>query len=87
MANNLGRAQNGHGIFKKILTALGKRNQGELLRRMWYSAGVPAVDAGSQTTYPVEIGDLAYDTTNGHAYVCTVAPAAGAAATFVKMHA
>jgi len=56
-------------------------------RAKWSAAGTPAVDANSHGTYPVQTGDLAWDYTNGYAYICTVAPAASTAATFVKLHA
>ncbi len=56
-------------------------------RAKWHSDGTPAVDAASQATYPVAVGDLAWDYTNSYAYIATVAPTANTAATFVKMHA
>jgi hypothetical protein len=52
---------------------------------MWESDGIPAVDAGSQATYPVKKGDLAFDYTNNKIYVCSVAPTAEANATFVEI--
>jgi hypothetical protein len=87
MADNLNKAPHNDQLMKKAMTALGKRSLQHLTQRLWYSEGVPAVDAGSQATYPVATGDFAYDITNNHVYVCTVAPTAGVAATFVKMHA
>jgi hypothetical protein len=56
-------------------------------RAKWSANGTPAVDAGSQASYPVQTGDLAWDYSNSYAYICSVAPTANTAATFVKMHA
>ncbi len=56
-------------------------------RAKWHSNGVPAVDNGSQATYPAKVGDLAWDYNSGHAYICTVKVSATTSATFVKMHA
>ena len=55
-------------------------------RSIWHSAGVPAVDANSHTTYPIKVGDFAIDTTNSNAYICSVAPTANTAATFILMN-
>jgi len=56
-------------------------------RRCWYSeAADPAVDAGSQAAYPVQIGDPAYRVDSDEAFICSVAPAAATAATFIQVH-
>lgn len=75
--------------FKKLgLSANGpKAGLAAMKRRCWWAKGVPAVDSGSQAAYPVQIGDPAFDNTNTDAYICTVAPAASTAATFVKCNA
>jgi hypothetical protein len=77
-------------VFDKICLKLTwpRGSIGGIRRRAkWSAAGTPAVDAGSQATYPVAVGDLAWDYTNSYAYICSVAPTANTAATFVKMHA
>jgi len=77
-------------VFDKVCLKLGwpRGSIGGLRRRAkWYAAGTPAVNAGSQATYPVATGDLAWDATNSYAYICTVAPTANTDATFVKLHA
>lgn len=90
MSDNLIAAKNGGNILNKICLKLGwGRGTIGAIRKVarWEAAGTPAVDAGSQATYPVATGDLAYDYTNGYAYICSVAPTANTAATFVKIHA
>ena len=90
MVNKIEFKHNNSRILDKIFEKLGwtRGTIGAIRRRaQWSAAGVPAVDSGSQNTYPVETGDLAWDYTNGDAYICTVAPAASTAATFVKLHA
>lgn len=90
MADNIIATSRRSRVFDKICLKLGwpRGSIGGLRRRAkWHSDGVPAVDAGSQATYPVSTGDLAWDYTNSHAYIASVAPTANTAATFVKMHA
>ena len=90
MADNIEAAQNKSRIRDVIFEKLGWRRGalGAIAERAkWQADGTPAVDAGSQATYPVAAGDLAYDYTNVYAYICSVAPTANTAATFVKMHA
>lgn len=90
MADNLIATSRRSRVFDKICLKLKwpRGSIGGLRRRAkWHANGVPAVDAGSQATYPVQTGDLAYDYTNKHAYIATVAPTASTAATFVKLHA
>ena len=90
MADKLESAPQGAKIFDLICLKLGwaRGSLGGIKKICrWKAAGVPAVDAGSQATYPVATGDLAWDYTNEHAYIATVAPAANTAATFVKLHA
>ena len=86
MADNITQAQSDRAAtFHKICMAIGwPRTLGGLKRQAkWISAGAPTVDAGSQATYPLSVGDLIYDTTNSAAYICTVAPAAATASTSV----
>lgn len=90
MADTVVAAGRKSRVFDKICLKLRwpRGSIGGLRRRArWYSNGVPAVDIGSQAAYPVRTGDLAWDYTNSHAYIATVAPTANTAATFVKMHA
>jgi hypothetical protein len=87
MADTVTPAKDGEIVFAKIMRALGKHNLGELKHRLWTSNGAPAVDAGSQASYPVEVGDLCMRQSNSYPYVCTVAPTANTAATFVAMKA
>ena len=90
MSDNIIASASGARILDKIAYKLGwtRGTIGAIrARAKWKAAGTPAVDAGSQATYPVVTGDLAYDYTNGYAYICSVAPTANTAATFVKMHA
>lgn len=90
MSDNIAAARAHANVFDKICYKLGwgRGTMGAIRKRArWVASGTPAVDAGSQATYPVAASDLAYDYTNGYAYVCTVAPTANTAATFVKLHA
>ena len=90
MADNLIAAQDKSRVFNKICLKLRwpRGSIGGIKRRArWHSDGAPAVDAGSQATYPVKLGDLAYDFTNDAGYIASVEPTANTAATFVKMHA
>lgn len=88
MANKLEAAGSGSRIRDKIFRSLGwgRGALGAIARKSkWQAAGTPAVDAASQDTYPVALGDLAWDYTNSLPYICTVVPAANTAATFVKL--
>jgi len=90
MATNIAIGRDKGRIFDKICRKLGwgRGALGALKRRArWQADGTPVVVAGDQGTYPVETGDLAYDYTNDYAYICSVAPAASTAATFIKLHA
>jgi len=90
MADNIIATSRRSRVFDKICLKLGwpRGSIGGLRRKAkWHAAGTPAVDAGSQATYPVATGDLAWDVTNSYAYICSVAPTANTAATFVKLHA
>lgn len=80
MADNIRRVVSGK---MRNLTLI--RRLYRMRKRMWESDGIPAVDAGSQATYPVKKGDLAFDYTNNKIYVCSVAPTAEANATFVEI--
>jgi hypothetical protein len=100
MTDNINISSNGKRVFDKFMHALARgstnittiaeqnsgRRPARFMRRMWWSAGSPAVDAGSQDTYPVEHGDLAYDSTNDACYVCTTAPEATTDAVFTQIH-
>lgn len=89
MANKIEVSRNSR-VFDKICTKLTWPRgsiAGIRRRAKWSAAGTPAVDAASQDTYPVQTGDLAWDYTNSYAYICSVAPTANTAATFVKLHA
>ena len=93
MADTVIHAKNGEAVLRKWFKKVGLSANGvnaaigSAKRRCWWAAGVPAVDAGSQATYPVQTGDLCYDNTNDDAYICTVAPAAATAMTVVKCNA
>lgn len=86
MADTVICAKNGSAVLRKILKALGYNTPQAIKRRIWWSASAdPAVDAGSQATYPVSVGDLAYRNDSAEPFVCTVAPTANTAATFVQL--
>ena len=103
MADNIMLAKNGKRVFSKILqrlqrgsnmsTGIDQRsslNVAKFIQRVWVTpstAADPSVDAGSQATYPVAIGDLAYRKDTDEVFICSVAPAAATAATFIQMHA
>ena len=90
MADNIIATSRKSRVFDKICLKLTwpRGSIGGLRRRAkWHSDGAPTVDAGSQASYPVKTGDLAWDYTNSYAYIDTVAPTANTAATFVKLHA
>lgn len=57
-------------------------------KHVWFAATAdPAVDAGSQDTYPVRLGELAYREDTDEAFICSVAPTANTNATFIQLHA
>jgi len=91
MADSLtAKVGSNHALFAKIMKRLkwGRNNINRVRHRCWYAAAAdPAVDAGSQATYPVEIGDLAYRVDSDEVFICSVAPAANTAATFIQCHA
>jgi len=102
MANSLTVVKSQRRVFSKILQrllrgtsyitaadgSLHSLNLRKWQKRVWYAASAdPAVDANSHDTYPVEIGDLAYREDTDEAFICSVAPAAATAATFIQMHA
>lgn len=94
MADNITRiSKSGETALRKIckkLTWGSSVNVGiaQLRRRCWIVDGnAPAVDAGSQATYPIQTGDMVYRVASDYAYICTVKPTATTAATFVKLHA
>lgn len=90
MTNNLSAVKNKGRAFDSICRKLGW-TRGSLAaikhKCKWYSDSTPAVDANSHGTYPVQLGEMAYDHTGDAAYICSVKPTASTAATFVKMHA
>jgi len=101
MADTLVVPRNGSRVLSKILQRLQRgssmtttANQKSSLnishfkRHIWVATSAdPAVDAGSQDSYPVSVGDLAYRLDTDEVFVCSVAPAAATAATFIQMHA
>ena len=90
MASTLRPAANGSRIRDKIFKKIDwKRGAlGAIARKAkWQSAGTPSVETSDYLTYPAKVGDLAWDTTNSYAYICSVKPTITTAATFVKMHA
>jgi len=77
-----------HATWAKIMLRLKHRRHGFKKRRVWIAASAdPSVDAGSQATYPVQIGDFAYRVDDDEVFICSVAPAAATAATFIQCHA
>ena len=87
MANNTSiiKSKNSSQVWQSTLNALKKRHTNELKKRLWQCTAAPTVDQGSQATYPIALGDFIYDYGNSAPYVCTVAPAASTAGTFVKL--
>lgn len=87
MADTVIKAKDGSTVMRKILKKLNMNNLNDMKRRCWYSASAdPAVDAGSQATYPVAVGDMAYRVDSDEAFIATVAPTASTAATFVQLN-
>ena len=79
---------NKSAVWAKIRLRLKHRRHGFKPARCWVAAAAdPYVDAGSQATYPVQIGDLAYRVDTDEVFICSVAPAAATAATFIQCHA
>lgn len=77
-----------HQIWAKIWLRLKHGRNGPQKRRAWVAASAdPAVDAGSHATYPVAIGDFAYRIDSDEVFICSVAPAANTAASFIQCHA
>jgi hypothetical protein len=88
MADNVVPARDSGRLIKKIVNKLGHRNVTDMFKRVWVSTGAtPAIDAGSQATYPAQAGDFGYRSDNSTAFICTVAPAAATAATFTAIQA
>lgn len=90
MAANVTIAKDGRRAIQKILLKLAHPNNAKLCQRVWVCSGAtPAVEAGATTyaSHPVSVGDLAYRSDEDLAYICTVAPAAATAATFVALQA
>ena len=87
------KAKDGERVLSKWFKTLALSSNGSraglaaMKKRAWWAAGTPAVDATDQDTYPVQLGDPAYDTTNDLAYICSVVPTASTNATFVKCQA
>lgn len=90
MAANVTIAKDGKRVMQKILLKIQHPTYAKLCQQVWVSTGAtPAVEAGASTcaAYPVAVGDLAYRSDENLAYICTVAPAANTAATFVALQA
>lgn len=90
MAANVTIAKDGRRVLQKVLLKLGHPNNAKICQRIWVCTGAtPAVEAGATTAaaYPVAIGDIALRSDGTLAYICTVAPAAATAATFVALQA
>lgn len=101
MADTITHAKNGSRVLSRVLQKMArgsaettdgnKRSRlstNRLKRRIWIAASAdPAVDAGSQDTYPVALGDLAYRLDSDEVFICSVAPTANTAATFIQMNA
>lgn len=101
MTDTIKHVKNGARVFSRVIqrlarganvtTEVNKKTRGSIhrfKRRIWVAASAdPMVDAGSQATYPVAIGDLAYRLDSDEVFICSRAPAAATAATFVQMHA
>lgn len=90
MASTVRSAGSGSRIRDKIFRKLGwaRGAMGAIAKvAKWQSDGAPTIETTDYLAYPAKTGDLAYDYTSGHAYVCTVAPTASVNATFVKLHA
>ncbi len=79
-----------HLWFKRLkLSSNGSRaGLAAMKRRCWYIADAdPAVAAASAAVAPVQVGDPAYRVDDDEAFICSVAPAAATAATFVQLNA
>jgi hypothetical protein len=101
MADTVALAKNGGRVVGKILQRLERgssmttskmqksnMNVSRLKRRVWVAASAdPAIDSGSQDTYPAEIGDWAYRVDSDEAFICSVAPAATTNASFITADA
>ena len=101
MADTLTHARNGGRVWAKILQRLERGSnmstkiaQGsdtsvaKIKRNMWIAVSAdPAIDAGSQGTYPLSIEQLVYRIDTDEVFICSVAPAAATAATFIQLHA
>jgi len=97
MATNIVVPDNKSRVLNKLLKSIGKsttlgevglKNPGHARRRLWSSAGVPSCLKAQYDTSPydlLQVGDFAYDSSNDHAYVCTVEVAASTDATFTKV--
>jgi hypothetical protein len=72
------------GIFRKLMFLFQeKRNEESRHKRLCYKAGVPASNTAADN--PANLGDICYDVTNNHAYLCTVYDPTGAASTWVQI--
>jgi len=91
MADTVLVPKNRRAAMGKFMKALqhhsgSRSNLSRATKRIWVSASAdPAVDAGSQAAYPVAAGDFAYRLDSDEPFVCTVAPTANTAATFVQL--
>ena len=89
MANSLDAKYGRTGaIWAKIMLRLKHGRGGIQHRRVWVCQDAdPLVDANSHGTYPVSIGDWAYRVDTDEVFICSVAPAASTASTFIQLHA
>ena len=61
MADTVAIAKRGSAVWRKIFHSIKHNTIGHAKRRLWIAASAdPYVDAGSQDTYPVKVGDLAW---------------------------
>ncbi len=94
MATNVVVPKNKSRVLNKFMGAVGKsttlgevggKNLGHVRKRIWWSPGTPAIDKTDYNTSPynlLQVGDLAYDSTNDLAYMCTVEVAGSTSAVF-----
>ncbi len=102
MANNIVVSKSSRRIYSKILQriqrgasyvtnadgSLSSENMARTRRRVWWcTGGDPAVDSGSESTYPVAIGDFVYRDDTDEVFICSVAAEATTDATFIQLHA
>ncbi len=88
MADTVTHAKNGAKTLRKILLRLKHNDIGSIRKRLWVSSGSdPAVDAGSQGSYPMKVGDFCYRSDSDEVFICSVKVTANTAATVIQLHA